>query len=349
MSPEMQSVVVLAEFDVTFEPGTDLGTDDEPSAARVAAEEYIEARVAGMVARKVPTVTLDDVTIRDSWRAPATCTGTASDGATCDLDPSTDGSADCPAGCSHDNSTVMYEVTIFSGEASPGDVSADGVVSATATGTQVFNALRICGDCGTLGASAATVNGGSTCTIEDKAVVADTRLADCCNTSVLGHVAEFGAELTTYGPAKGARISDCGNRTMEVMTLQSAVESFGQDDSNAGWVIVAVLFGLVVTCYTCRKIDDVKRESDSRARRDKVTASIVHDVGRNGFGARSAQGRAWQVQRPQHAQQAPVVMGEFVEQSPPTVAQAMAKGQAMMGVPQQPVSTTDNPVPRQGP
>ena len=157
MSREMQAVVVLAEFDVTFEPGTDLGTNDKPSAARVAAEQYVEARVAGIVARKVPTVTLDDVTVRDSWIAPATCTGTASnDTAICDLDATTDGVAECPAGCDYDNSTVMYEVTIFSGEAAPGDVSADGVVHPAAAGAKVFNALRICGDCGTLGASAAT-------------------------------------------------------------------------------------------------------------------------------------------------------------------------------------------------
>lgn len=325
MSREMQSVVVLAEFDVTFEPTTDLGTDDEPSAAWVAAEQYVEARVAGMVARKVPTVTLDDVAVRDSWRAPATCTGTATDGAACDLDPATDGSADCPVGCSYDNSTVMYEVTIFSGEARPGDVLANGVPSPAATGTQVFNALRICGDCGELGASAATANGGSTCADDDMAVVADTRLADCCNASVLGHVAAFGAELTSYGPASGAHISDCGNRTMEVMTLQSAVESFGQDDSGGGWVVFAVLFGLVVICCACKKIDDSNRK------------------------ATSSKGRDWQVQRPQRAQQTPVVMGEFVGQSPPAVAQAVAKGQAMMGVREQPASITNNPVPRQGP
>ena len=150
MKREMLTVVVLAEFDVAFEPGTELGTDDAPSAARIAAEEHVEARVAGMVARRVPTVTLDDVTVRDSWLAPPSCTGAASDGvATCDLSAATDGSADCPVGCNHENSTVMYEVTIFSGEAGPGDVSADGAVRPTAAGAQVFDALRICGDCGT--------------------------------------------------------------------------------------------------------------------------------------------------------------------------------------------------------
>jgi len=35
-----------------------------------------------------------------------TCTGTASDGvATCDLDPTTDGTSDCPAGCTYDAGT----------------------------------------------------------------------------------------------------------------------------------------------------------------------------------------------------------------------------------------------------
>ena len=392
MKREMQVVAVLAEFDVTFEPGTELGTDDAPSAARIAAEEHVEARVAGMVARQVPTVTLDDVTVRDSWLAAPSCTGTASDGiATCDLSAATDGSADCPVGCNHENSTVMYEVTIFSGEAGPGDVSAEGVVRPTAAGAQVFDALRICGDCGTQGASAATANGGSTCAVEEQAIVAETRLADCCNTSVLGHISSFGMELTSSGAASGARISDCGNRTMVVMVLQSDVESFGKEDaSGAGLIVIAVLFGVIVICCACRKIDDAKREAQARADRRARAAAITQRLQESaGHQVESASvsslilsravslrclshslspclshsqhlcvsrclcQQAWlpsENARPHYlTPQPPVVMGEFVEHSPPTVAQALAKGQEMMGVPQQTASRTHNPVPRPAP
>lgn len=352
MSPEMKSIVVLAEFDVTFLPGTDLGSEEKPSTARIEVEQHIESRVAGILARKVPTVTLDDVSVRDSWRAPATCTGMASDGTTCDLDATTDGSADCSIGCDFDNSTVMYEVSIFTGEAGPDDVTASGVVQPFAVGAKVFNALRICGDCGELGASSATANGGATCAAEGLATVADTRLADCCNTSVLEHVAAFAQELTSSGQASGARISDCGNRTMEVVTLQSEVEKFGKEESGgSGLIVLAVLFGLIVVCCTCKKLDDVMRERRSRAERKQVATAMVQNL-------TTTPDQAWQTNQETAApvQQAqtqsahsPVVMGTFVGQAPPTVAQAMAKGQAMMSVQGQSTSTTHNPVPRQGP
>jgi len=300
----------------------------------------------------VPTVTLDDVSVRDSWRAPATCTGTASDGSTCDLDAATDNSANCPDGCSFDNSTVMYEVSIFTGEAGPADVTASGTVQPTAVGAKVFNALRICGDCGELGASSATANGGATCAADGLAAVADTRLADCCNTSVHEHVAAFAQVLTSSGRVSGARISDCGNRTMQVMTLQSEVEQFGREESGgSGLIVLAVLFGLVVLCCTCKKLDDVMRERRSRTERKKLGTVLVHNLTTTPDQSWQANQSAAPVQQAQiQTAQRPVVMGEFIEQTPPTAAQAAAKGQAMMGVPGQPNSSTHtNPVPRQGP
>jgi hypothetical protein len=364
MSPEMRAVAVLAEFDVTFPAGTDLGSEAVPSQARLAAEPYIEARVATIVSRSVATVTQEDVTVRDSWRAPATCSGTASDGRTCDLDGATDGTAECPPGCDYDDTpTVMYEVTIFSGEAGPGDVSEAGVISPSAVGAQVFNALRICGDCGALGAGSATANGGATCAAEELVVVADTRLADCCNKSVSNHVTSFSSDLTSSGAAAGSRISDCGNRTMEVITLTSDVESFGEESSGGGMVVLLVLFSVIVLCCVCKKIGEARERAEKRNRAQHLVQNI-------GMGQQTWPSDQRQPQQRQHVlqphtsmQQPPVVMAQFVGHGapPPTVAEAASKGQAMMGgpLPVAHVMSTQNPaiattavsrqVPRQAP
>ena len=70
--------------------------------------------VADALARRVRAVHARQArpdAVRAEARAGVTCTGTASDGSsTCDLDASTDGTADCPAGCdSEANLVYSYE------------------------------------------------------------------------------------------------------------------------------------------------------------------------------------------------------------------------------------------------
>ena len=193
MPAEMVSDVVVAEFDVQFPEGTDLGSDAEPSPLREAAEPFVEQRVAAVVAREVPSVTAADVTVADHWLAD------------------------------YDNRTLMFQVYVFSG----GDDALAG---------RVHDALRLCGDCGASGAASATANQGTQCAAEGLAIVEDTRLADCCNTSVSDHVAAFAA---AFGGLEGqeapagvrdSRIVDCGNRTLVPMRFLSEVEAFGPEE-----------------------------------------------------------------------------------------------------------------------
>ena len=354
------SMRALAEFDVAFPSGTELGSAAAPAPVIGIAEPYVEGRVAAMVSRAVPSVTQEDVSVRDSWLAPASCTGTASDGAACDLAAATDGTAACPTGCAFDNTTVMYEVSVFAGEAAPNDVSASGAISPSSQGARVFNALRLCGDCGHLGAASATANGGATCAADGLAAVAETRLASCCNATVLEHVTAFGLDLATTGIMAGATIADCGNRTIEVMTLDSDVEHFGADEtSGGGLTVIFVLFCIAVFCCVCKKVNEKKERADARKRsRAMVLELQSRDQARDVWMGNQQPGYGQQrlARAQQQPPQQPVIMAQIVSgPPPPTTTQAYAKGEAMMGLPVvHPVAAgvTANPVlprGRQGP
>ena len=329
MAATMQALVVVAEFDVSFPAGTALGSEAAPATIRGLAEPYVEGRVAAMVSRAVPSVTQEDVSVRDSWKAAATCTGTASNGDACDLDGATDGTAACPIGCVFDNTTVMYEVSVFAGEAVPGDVLASGAISPTSQGARVLNALRLCGDCGHLGAASATANGGATCAADGLAAVAETRLASCCNATVLEHVTAFGANLATSGLIANTTITDCGNRTIEVMTLGSEVEQFGSDGSSSsgGLMVILVLFCIAVFCCVCKKVNEKEELADRRKR----SQALIRDLQQ-----REQARDAWMTNRPDLHQglagQQPVIVAQIVQGPPPTATQAHAKGEAMMAL-----------------
>ena len=297
--PTMRSAVVVAELDVEFPQDVDLS---DGSAARLGAEPLVELRVAAMVMQSVPALSSDDVSVRDSWLAPPSCSGTADTPAlACDLDPATDGSAACPAGCDYENSTVMYEVAIFTGELMPNDMDeASGQLRSYSRGSLVFNALRLCGDCGALGAASATLGDSRTCAAHEQQVLEWTKLAECCNATVFAHVANFSEPLAMAGAVRGAQINDCGNRTLEIVTLQSEVETFGDVVLHGEGGRMAEAIGLVACfvllaawchcaaqhdarrlglsntnrgCGWCDRWDERRRASEAAARRKEITVA----------------------------------------------------------------------------
>ena len=296
--PTMRSAVVVAELDVEFPQDVDLS---DGSTARLGAEPLVELRVAAMVIQSVPALSPDDVSVRDSWLAPPSCSGTADTPAlACDLDPATDGSAACPAGCDYENSTVMYEVAIFTGELMPNDMDELGQLRSYSRGSLVFEALRLCGDCGALGAASATLGDSRTCAAHEQQVLEWTKLSDCCNATVFAHVANFSEPLAMAGAVRGAQINDCGNRTLEIVTLQSEVETFGDVVLHGEGGRTAESIGLVASfvllaawchcaaqhdarrlglsgtsrgCGWCDRWDERRRASEAAARRKEITVA----------------------------------------------------------------------------
>ena len=265
MNVRMTSIVVTAEFDVTFANGTAPGSDDVPGSVQLLLEPYIEGRVAKILSDSVPSVTMDDVNVRDSWPAPASCTGSAS----CDLEAVPDITGECPAGCSLENNTYMYEVSIFTGEVGAGDVSTTtGEISPNSTASRVFNALRLCSSCGSLAAPGAW------------------QAASCSS-----HREAFGQELGLLGAF--ARITDCGNRSLEVMTLESDVEFFDanpttEDSGSTLWIVIFLLMVFLVLCCRWVHSSDSEEDEDEDEERELEYAATEKTIAKN---VRSGRGK----------------------------------------------------------